>query len=86
MPEVQITTMANAQTPFVPDPMAAVDLQSRVRGEFREMPGMRLTFEQATRLWALDRRTCAAVLEQLIAAGFLSRDDGGRYHRAHGGY
>ena len=27
----------------------------RVRGEFNEMPGLRLTPEQAARLWDLDR-------------------------------
>ena len=29
-------------------------LVQRVRGEFREMPGLRLTFAQACRLWQLD--------------------------------
>ena len=29
----------------------------RIRSEYREMPGLRLTFEQMLRLWRLDRRT-----------------------------
>jgi DNA-binding IclR family transcriptional regulator len=61
-------------------------LENRVRAEFREMPGMRLSFDQAVRLWALDRRSCQAVLERLIAVGFLQRDDQGRYCKTHGGY
>ncbi len=55
----------------------------RVRGEFREMPGMRLTLEQAMRLWSLDRETCASVLDELMASRFLQRDINGRYRRAH---
>jgi hypothetical protein len=70
---------------FVPD-AACGELQNRIRGEFREMPGMRLSFDQAARLWALDRPTCAALLERLVAVGFLVRDDYGRYAMAHGGY
>ena len=30
----------------------------RVREEFREMPGLRLTPAQATRLWGLEQPTC----------------------------
>ena len=36
-------------------------LLRRVRGEFREMPGMRLTIDQATKLWTIDRDTCANI-------------------------
>ena len=61
-------------------------LLRRVRGEYREMPGMRLTVDQAMRLWTLDRRDCVKVLETLVAAHFLERDPNGRYARAHGGY
>jgi hypothetical protein len=58
----------------------------RVRSEFREMPGMRLTLGQAMRLWDLDRPTCRAVLDTLVASHFLQQDPYGRYARAHGGY
>ena len=61
-------------------------LVSRVRGEYREMPGMRLTVDQAMRLWMLDRETCSDVLSSLVAAHFLERDQSGRYMKAHGGY
>ena len=56
-------------------------LGDRCRGEFLEMPGLRLTVEQAARLWHLDARTCAGVLEALVESGFLKRI-GGTYGRA----
>jgi len=43
----------------------------RVREEFREMPGLRLTPAQATRLWGLEHETCREVIERLVAAAFL---------------
>ena len=35
----------------------------RVLGEYREMPGLALTFNQAQRLWGCDATTCRAVVE-----------------------
>jgi len=58
----------------------------RVRSEFRELPGMRLTLEQAMRLWDLDRPTCCSVLESLVASHFLQHDRNGRFARALAGY
>jgi len=69
---------------FPRSPMSA--LEQRIRGEFREMPGMRLKLEQAMRLWALDRTTCQQALDDLVREGFLQRDDTGRYARANSGY
>ena len=43
----------------------------RVRDEFHEMPGLRLTPAQATRLWGLEQETCRVVIESLVAAAFL---------------
>jgi hypothetical protein len=48
-------------------------LVARIRGEYREMPGLRLTVAQACRLWQLDAPTCTAVMEALVAQGFLVR-------------
>ncbi len=53
----------------------------RIRAEFLEMPGMRLTFAQAKRLWGLDEQTCAQVLEWLLAERFLNRRVDGTYTR-----
>ena len=43
----------------------------RIQEEFREMPGLRLTPAQATRLWGLERDTCAAVIDRLVASAYL---------------
>jgi DNA-binding GntR family transcriptional regulator len=53
----------------------------RIRGEYLEMPGLRLTLEQAARLWQMDTAICAAALMQLIADGFLTRTQRGAYVR-----
>ena len=43
----------------------------RVREEFREMPGLRLTPAQATRLWGLESEMCDKVIDALVASAFL---------------
>ncbi len=45
----------------------------RVRAEFLEMPGLKLTVSQAQRLWGMDRSTCEALIDALTAARFLAR-------------
>jgi hypothetical protein len=54
-------------------------LVQRVRGEFREMPGLRLTFAQACRLWQMDTATCRMVLEHLTRDGVLLQTRQGHY-------
>ena len=54
-------------------------LAARIRGEYREMPGLRLTFAQACRLWQMDAPTCETVLEQLVGEAFLYKTDRGAY-------
>jgi len=49
------------------------DLMERVEGEYREMPGLRLTVDQARRLWGLDRATCDRLLQALVDRQFLWR-------------
>ena len=44
---------------------------SRVREEFKEMPGLRLTPAQATRLWGLEHHACREVIDRLVAVAFL---------------
>jgi Fic family protein len=56
-------------------------LHERARGEFLEMPGLRLTPAQASRLWAIDRATSEAVLDTLRSIGFLVRTGDGAYCR-----
>lgn len=57
-------------------------IAERVRGEFREMPGLTLTLAQAGRLWSLDPATCTEVLTSLVSSGFLSRRPDGAFCRA----
>lgn len=57
-------------------------LLQRIRGEFLEMPGLRLTCQQAQRLWGLDTGTCVKLLEFLVDANFLCRPVHGMYTRA----
>jgi hypothetical protein len=52
-------------------------LIDRVRGEFIEMPGLRLTPAQAERLWGLDTMTCRRVIDVLVTAAFLRWTPGG---------
>jgi hypothetical protein len=52
-------------------------LVSRIRAEYREMPGLHLTLEQACRL--LNATECEAVLETLVAEGFLVRAHNGAF-------
>jgi DNA-binding IclR family transcriptional regulator len=53
-----------------------------IRGEFNEMPGMRLTHDQFCRLWHLERQEAERVISSLTASGFLRRDGNNRYGRA----
>ncbi len=53
----------------------------RVQGEYREMPGLSLTPEQARRLWGLDEVACAAILDALVNVQFLRRTTKGSYVR-----
>jgi hypothetical protein len=43
----------------------------RLRGEFLEMPGLRLTAAQVQRLCDIDPATCESVLNALVEANFL---------------
>ena len=56
-------------------------LLQRVYSEFLEMPGLRLTCQQAQRLWGLDEHSCMALLEFLVDAKFLCRPAHGAYSR-----
>lgn len=46
-------------------------LSQRIRAEYAEMPCLRLTLPQASRFWNVDRETCLAALDLLVAQGFL---------------
>lgn len=63
---------------------AADPILDRIRGEYREMPGLRLTSQQAQRLWGLDSQTCVSVLGALVDSGFLWQAGDGTYRRLDG--
>ena len=54
-------------------------LVARVRGEYCEMPGLRLTVSQACRLWDVDVSTCEMLFEQLVREGFLYKTEKSAY-------
>lgn len=57
----------------------------RIRSEYLEMPGMRLTAPQVHRLSGVEIAICAVVLEDLVRAGFLHKGPDGRYGRGGSG-
>jgi len=71
----------DSHVPVLSDRHEDADLQTRVRAEFREMPGLKLTVPQAARLFNLERARCERVLETLVDGGTLSCD-GRAYARA----
>ena len=73
--------LASSQVPHPSVPLASA-LAERIRGEFREMPGLKLTLAQAGRLWSLDTNTCRRVLLELVETGFLSEAPDGAFFRA----
>jgi hypothetical protein len=57
-------------------------LLQRVRAEFNEMPGLRLTPAQAARLLGLDASSCQRVINALVGAAFLKQAADGSVMRS----
>ena len=57
-------------------------LIQRVRAEFIEMPGLRLTLAEATRLWGLEPDACGRIIDALIDCEFLRWTSAGTVARA----
>ena len=53
----------------------------RVRADYLEMPGLTLTRWQMCRFWLLDATVCDAVVDALVASGFLWRRPDNTYAR-----
>jgi hypothetical protein len=64
--------------------LAFEQLVERVRAEFLEMPGLRLTLPQAARLWGIDLPSCEAVVDVLVKCKFLQRTVTGAVARVEG--
>jgi hypothetical protein len=60
-------------------PLAA--LLQRARKQYREMPELKLTKPQATRLFGVAPSVCAAMLRALVMENFLSRTAEGVFAR-----
>ena len=56
-------------------------LLNRIRSEFLEMPGLRLTREQAQRLYGLEQAVCRRALDTLVDMRFLCVKPDGTYAR-----
>lgn len=61
--------------------VTSAQLLRRIKAEYIEMPGLRLTAAQAGRLWGLDEPACLDLLERLITERFLHRRADGTYSR-----
>ncbi len=62
-------------------PIDEEKLDLRIRAEYLESPGLRLTRRQAQRLWGMDRETCDQVLDHMVRSRFLRRRDDDTYVR-----
>jgi hypothetical protein len=58
------------------------DALRRAKGEFLEMPGLKLTTAQAARLWTLDPTLCSQVLSALVDSRFLAETSNASFVRA----
>lgn len=56
--------------------------ERRVRAEFEEMPGMKLTVPQASRLFGLDEAICQTIVDRLVRIAYLRRTETGAVTRA----
>jgi hypothetical protein len=54
----------------------------RAQAEFNEMPGLKLTVAQASRLWSFDSALCTAVLSALVGKRFLVQTRNQSFARA----
>ena len=59
--------------------VAIGDALRKVKGEYLNMPGLRLTAAQAQRLWGLDRESCHALLGALVDTKFLYKTRDGAF-------
>jgi hypothetical protein len=54
---------------------------TRIRAEYLEMPGLRLTLRQAQRLCGVEATLCQTVLDALVDMNFLCLKPNGLYAR-----
>jgi hypothetical protein len=66
---------------MTPCPKPEAALLDRVKCEFLDMPGLRLTDVQVRRMWGLDAASCTAIMDALVEARFLFRTREGAFMR-----
>lgn len=71
---------------YAHEPQTIEEFAWLIDAEYREMPGMRLTFAQVCRLWNLSAEECGKVLDYLLKSGVLTRDEENRYCRTENTY
>jgi hypothetical protein len=84
MAVISSSPISPATPPFTTSALTP-QLLTRIRAEYREMPGLRLTLLQARRLWGVDIMTCSAALTTLEASGFLASTRDGAFVLADAG-
>ena len=57
-------------------------IKRQIQSEFDYLPGLRLTFAQARRLFGLEPECCARVLASLLDEGMLTLTSDGAYVRS----
>ena len=76
---MSLATRALKRVEHVPSPVGV--LSQRIRAEYAEMPGMRLTPRQFRRLWNLGERDAEAVVRELVSRDVLAEGPDGRIGR-----
>jgi len=51
----------------------------QMRDEYQKMPGLKLSRDQACRLWAVNAETCDAAIDTLVQEGFLQKTGTGKF-------
>jgi hypothetical protein len=64
---------ATSEAPLTTPAPGPDDVSRWIRGDFNEMPDLRVTTEQAARLWGIDRTHAQQALGRMVDAGFLMR-------------
>jgi hypothetical protein len=78
--DIAMFTPASTVRTAAPRPPEALSpLAMRVRGEYKEMPGLRLTVSQAARLFSVAPDIAHDVLHELRRASILTRSDDGAF-------
>jgi Fic family protein len=80
MKAVKCLTDARVAMPF--DDAEYRRALQRIRAEYLEMPGMKLTAPQVQRLAGVNALMCARVLEELVMEGMLRRAIDGTFGRS----